>query len=275
MMVTALSPAVISVRCPPSTVTSWPAENSLKVSGLCPVMASSSRYQAGTNATSSMKASRLRVWLRTANRHAVGNCWYAARAYAGAGLAVRSGAVTVVLPGGLAGGEVPAGQVGEQVVAVLLEDQVGDDHDCGPPGTQVSDQVPEPQVGFPVKPLVRLVQQQHVRVVQQRQGQVQLLPGPARQLPGRPVQVLLVAQAGRQLPPPLQRGQPSCRREVPQVLRRREAVVQDRILRAVPGRPRSPYRPGIGGQGAGQDLQQRRLPRAVLSHYRDQLARGD
>lgn len=90
-------------------------------------------------------------------------------------------------------------RIGEQVVALLLEDQVGDDHHRRPPGAQVPDEVPEPQVGFPVEPLVRLVEQQHVRVVQQGQGQVQLLPGSAGQLPGRPVQILAVPQPGDQL----------------------------------------------------------------------------
>jgi len=94
----------------------------------------------------------------------------------------------VIIPSrGTAREQLAVGQVFQQVKAVLLEDQVSDDHDGLAAGAQLTDQVPEPQVGFPVEPLVGLVQQQHVRVVQQRQGQVQLLPGAAGQLADCPV----------------------------------------------------------------------------------------
>ena len=47
------------------------------------------------------------------------------------------------------------------------------------------DQIPEPQVGFPVEALVRLVKQEHAGVVHQGQCEVQLLPGPTGQRAGR------------------------------------------------------------------------------------------
>jgi hypothetical protein len=53
-----------------------------------------------------------------------------------------------------AAGEPAAGQIGQQVEAVLFEDQVGDDHDGRAAGAQAGDEIPEPQVGFPVEALV-------------------------------------------------------------------------------------------------------------------------
>ena len=82
MRVSEFSPALIRVRWRPSTARTWPVEYSRKRRIWCPVSAAISRYQAGTNATSSSPASRLRVWLRSANRHAVGN-WPNAGAAAG------------------------------------------------------------------------------------------------------------------------------------------------------------------------------------------------
>ena len=82
--VRAFSPAVIRVRERASTVRTWPVANSLKLSGWWPASAAISRYQAGTNSTSSRPASRLRAWLRSANRHAVGN-WGNAGGGAGGG----------------------------------------------------------------------------------------------------------------------------------------------------------------------------------------------
>src|SRR5690348_14911497 len=165
MIVTEFRPAEIRVRWPPSTVRVRPVANSRNVSGGCPVMASMSRYQAGTNATSSSQARRLRLWLRSANRHATGNCRNAGGAAGDAAgpaaAGARSAAGMIILPGTLAGGQAAVRQVGEQVEPVLLEDQVGDDHDGLAAGTQVGDEVPEPQVGFPVEALVRLVEQQH------------------------------------------------------------------------------------------------------------------
>src|SRR5690348_16277163 len=115
-------------------------------------MASMSRYQAGTNATSSSPARRLRLWLRSANRHATGNCRNAGDAAdAAAVLEARSAAGMIILPGTLTGRQAAVCQVGEHIEPVLLEDQVSDDHDGPAAGAQVGDQVPEPQVGFPVE----------------------------------------------------------------------------------------------------------------------------
>ncbi len=53
---------------------------------------------------------------------------------------------------------------------------------------------PEPQVGLPVEVLVGLLEQQHVGVVRQGEGQVQLLPGAARQFARRLGPGLLVPE---------------------------------------------------------------------------------
>src|SRR5579871_3838477 len=140
-------------------------------------MASISRYQAGTKTTSSSAASRLRAWLRSANRQAVGNCRKTAACRGAGGRRVRSVTVMSVLRGRGTDGEAADGEVGQQVEPVLFDDQVADDHDGLAAGAQVADDIPEPQVGLPVEPLVGLVEQQHVGVVQQGEGEVELLPG--------------------------------------------------------------------------------------------------
>src|SRR5215475_14420100 len=111
-------------------------------------MASISRYQVGTKATSSRAASRLRAWLRSANRHAVGNCRYAPGRGGAGGRRVRSVAAMGALRECVASGEVAVGQVGQQVEPLLFEDQVGDDHDGLPAGAQVAHEIPETQVGL-------------------------------------------------------------------------------------------------------------------------------
>ena len=147
IMVTEFSPAVMSVRCPPSTVRPRPVAYSRNVSRVWPAMPSISSYQAGTNPISSSQASRLRAWSRSAKRHATGNCrkrrpaWSGGRG--GAGRGASSVAGMVFPPGHVAGGELAVGQVGEQVEAVLLEDQVGADHDGLIASTQVTDHLPE------------------------------------------------------------------------------------------------------------------------------------
>src|SRR5689334_5650255 len=209
IIVTEFRPALIRVRWPPSTVRTRPVANSRKVSGVCPAIASMSRYQAGMNAISSSQASRLRLWLRSENRQATGNWRNAGAAGITAGPAgpLRSSVMgMIVLPGSLTGRQAAVGQGGDQVEAVLFEDQVGDDHNGFPAGAQVRDEVPEPQVGFPVEALVGLVEQQDAGVVQQGQGQVQLLPGATGQLSSGLAAGVLVAEPADQFVGPVQAG---------------------------------------------------------------------
>ena len=120
------------------------------------------RYQPGTNATSRIQASRLRAWAARLCRMATSSCWR---------MAVRP----FLDPSGR--------QMADPVESLLLENQVGDDEDGRARGPQLSGQVPERQVGLPVEALVRLVEQEQRGLVQQSQGQAELLPGPPGQGP--------------------------------------------------------------------------------------------
>src|SRR5436309_8473556 len=129
-------------------------------------MACINRYQAGTNATSNSPASRLRAWLRSANRHAVGNCRYTTGRGGAGGRRLRSVIAIWVLRWRVPLGQAAVGQVRQHVKPVLFEDQMSDDHHGLAPAAQVADDIPEPQVGLPVEPLVGLIEQQHIGVVQ-------------------------------------------------------------------------------------------------------------
>src|SRR5215831_4050043 len=157
--VIALSPAVMRVRSWPSTTTVAPAARSRNVTPRCGIMEPIRRYQTGTKATSSTQASRLRTCAVRVRRTAVSSCW-------------RIAARFLVDP--------PVGEVADPVETLVLEDQVADDHGRGPGGFQLAGQAPEGQVSLPVEALVRLVEQQHRRVVHQGQGQAEFLLGPAR-----------------------------------------------------------------------------------------------
>src|SRR5215471_5446047 len=115
IIVTEFRPALISVRWPAPTVRVWPVATSRKVSGWCPAMACISRYQAGTKATRSRAASRLRAWLRSENRHAVGNCPNAATCGGAGGRRVRSVADIGTLRSGGTNGEAAIGEIGQHV----------------------------------------------------------------------------------------------------------------------------------------------------------------
>ncbi len=103
---------------------------------------------------STRPASRLRVWLRTANRQAVGSCLNAGRDGPGEGGAgwARSAADTGFPHGWLAAGKPSHSQVGKHVEPVLLEHQMRDDHYGLAAAAQVADHIPEPKVGLPVNP---------------------------------------------------------------------------------------------------------------------------
>ena len=104
--------------------------------------------------------------------------------------------------------------------------------------------LPEAQVGLPVEPGVGLVEQQQLRIVQQREREVELLARAARELLDAVVEVLGEAQLVQQ--PVARRPQPprsSSRvglREQLEVLGDRQLVPQQRLLRAVAEPRRAP-----------------------------------
>ena len=72
-------------------------------------------------------------------------------------------------------------QVIELVEAVLVEDQVGDHQNGAAPFPQLIGQVPEAQVRFPIKALVRLIEQQDIRIVHERESEIEFLLGTTAQ----------------------------------------------------------------------------------------------
>src|SRR3984885_15323611 len=160
MRVIALSPAVIRVRSWLSTATAASMARSLNVVWPCVIVAPTSKYQIGMKATSRIQASRFRTCAARGRRIAVLSCR-------------RMVARLRVDPAVL--------QLADPVEAVMLEDQVADDHDRGPRRPEFAGEVPEGKVGLPVEALVWLVEEQHRRVVHQGQRQAEFLLGAARQ----------------------------------------------------------------------------------------------
>ncbi|ARX87992.1 hypothetical protein SMD44_07478 [Streptomyces alboflavus] len=225
IIVSALSPAVISVMCLPPTLSISPVAYSLKSTSLSPAMAVISRYQSGTNSRRSSAARRLRLCSRTENRSAVGN-W----PYSGVPGRVSGAGMAGLLHCRVTGRQAAVDEVGEDVEALLLEDEMGDDDDGLVPLVQLVDEVPEAQVRLPVEALVRLVEEQDVRVVQERERQVELLAGAAGQVARRGVAVLFVAEQADQFVRAVQGGQAVGGGEVAQVLVDREVGVEDGVL---------------------------------------------
>src|SRR6266511_5656840 len=89
------------------------------------------------------------------------------------------------------------GELDDPIDPVQLGQHVGDDHDglafLAPP----IDVIPEVDVGPPIESLVWLVEQQHLGVAEKRQGEVQLLLPPAREVPGRQPFIGTEAKADR------------------------------------------------------------------------------
>src|SRR6266516_1534796 len=249
-----LSPAVISVRLWASTTTAVPVARSLNATPVCEIIEPTKRYQTGTKATSRIQANRFRTCPARLSRMAVSNCW-------------RMTARLLMDP--------PAGQVADPVEPLTLEDQMADDHDRGTPVPQLAGEVPEGEVGLPVKALVGLVEEQHRRVVHQGQGQAEFLPGPARE-DARPLAAARgISQPVDQLIGPGGAADPVSGLEIAHVLVHGERLIEDDRLRAV-------ARPAGDGDGArvraqvtGEDPEQRGFPRPVLADDRDQLARRD
>src|SRR5690348_12018113 len=249
-----LSPAVISVRLWPSTVTVAPVARSRNATPACEIIEPITRYQTGTKATRRIQANRFRTCPARLSRMAVSSC-------------CRMAARLLDDP--------PAGQVADPVETLVLEDQVADDHGRGAPVAQLAGQVPEGEVGLPVEALVGLVEEQDRRVVHQGQGQAQFLLGPARQRADALAAAAGVAEPLDQLPGPAGAADPVRGLEVAHVLVHGERLVQDDRLRAV-------ARPAVDGdaarvraQVAREDPEQRRLAGPVLPDHRDQLPRRD
>src|SRR6266699_1458501 len=125
-----LSPAVIRVRLWPSTVAVAPVARSRNATPACEIIEPITRYQTGTKATSRIQANRFRTCPARLSRMAVSSCW-------------RMTARLLMDP--------PVQQMADPVEALLLEDQVADDHGCGTHLPQLAGEFPEGEVGLPVE----------------------------------------------------------------------------------------------------------------------------
>src|SRR6185437_6975432 len=165
----------------------------------------------------------------------------------------------------------PVPQVADPVKPLLLEDQMTDNHGRGSPVPQFPGHLPEGEVGLPVETLVGLVQQQHRRVVHERQGQAELLPGAAGQGAGPLVPAAGVAELLDQGLGPAGAADPVRGLEVAHVLVDGERLIHDGRLRAVARPAPDGDAARVRAQVTGQDTQQRRLAGPVLTHHRDHL----
>src|SRR5215471_20171536 len=102
-----LSPAVISVRLWPSTVTVAPVARSRNATPVCEIIEPITRYQTGTKATSRIQANRFRTCPARLSRMAVSSCCRMADRFLF---------------------DPPVPQVADPVKPLLLEDQVTDHH---------------------------------------------------------------------------------------------------------------------------------------------------
>src|SRR6266550_3201765 len=249
-----LSPAVISVRLWPSTVTVAPVARSRNATPVCEIIEPISRYQTGTKATSRIQANRFRTCPARLSRTAVSSCW-------------RMADHLLFDP--------PVPQVADPVKPLLLEDQVTDNHCRGSPAPQFPGHFPESEVGLPVETLIGLVQQQHRRVVHERQGQAELLPGATGQGAGPLVPAAGVAQPLDQGLGPAGAADPVRGLEVAHVLVDGERLIQDGRLRAVARPAPDGDAARVRAQVTGKDAQQRRLTGPVLTGHRDHLPGRD
>ena len=108
----------------------------------------------------------------------------------------------------------------------------------------------------------------------QRQGQIELLPGPGGELPCRCRLIIGEAQPAQQpgaVPLCLCRTQAQTGAYIAEVLLGRQVVDQTGLLRAV-GEPGNPcHHPPVGSQHTCADSKERRLSRPVLAHHRKRL----
>src|SRR6202035_3056384 len=153
----------------------------------CGIIEPIRKYQPGTKTTSRIQASRLRAWAARLCRTATSSCWR---------MTVRPSL------------DPSRRQMADPVETLLLEHQVGDDEDGRARGPQLPGQVPEGQVGLPVEALVGLVEEEQRGLMQQGQGQAELLPGPSGQGAGGLVAGRGVAEPGDQGRGPLRGRDP-------------------------------------------------------------------
>src|SRR5690349_8963399 len=249
-----LSPAVISVRLWPSTVTVAPVARSRNATPVCEIIEPIKRYQTGTKATGRIQANRLRTCPARLSRMAVSSC-------------CRMAARLLFDP--------PAPEVADPVEPLMLEDQVADDHRRGAPLPQLAGQLPEGEVGLPVEALVGLVEEQDRRVVHEGQGQAECLLGPGGQGADALPAAAGEAEPLDQRPGPPGTADPVCGLEVAHVLVHGERLVQDDRLRAVARPAVDDDAARVGAQVAREDPEQRCLAGPVLPDHRDQLPRRD
>jgi hypothetical protein len=142
-------------------------------------------------------------------------------------------------------------------------------------GATLVDQRPELQVGVPVEPSVRLVEQQQRRIGQQREAQIELGQRAAGELvrPGRgeALEAERVVDRSPTLPL-LLRGHAVGAAEQLEVLVAGQPWVDQWLLRAVADLAPPGDCAGVGPQVSDQDPHQRRLPGAVLADQADDLA---
>jgi hypothetical protein len=125
-----------------------------------------------------------------------------------------------------------------------------------------------------IEALVRLVEEQHARIRQQRQREVQLLSRSAGQITRPELLPQGKSNSARIVPAPeaLVAGHAGTAGEHHEVIIGREQLEQPGGLRAVPDATAHTNRAVVGAQQPGADAQQRRLPGAVLTGERDDLA---
>src|SRR5688500_12696984 len=145
---------------------------------------------------------------------------------------------------------------------VLLE--LRREHDGPGLVPQATDALPELVAMRVVERRRRLVEHERARRPEERELEVEPLPLPDRELPGG---------AGRQESVwYLEAARP---REQLEVLVGGQPRVERRSLRSPARRDRPLDRSGGGGERAGEDAEERRLPRAVRPDERDHLARAE
>jgi hypothetical protein len=166
------------------------------------------------------------------------------------------------------------GQLDHPVGPGELGQHVGHDHDrlaLLPPPLAV---VPEVHVGAAVEALVRLVEQEHGRVGQEGQGQVQLLARATGEVARDAPLVQRVVELGEDLVAPAQRSgpvHPGAAAEHHQMVVGGQQLEQAGDLWAIPDAAADRDLPGVGPRQPRADLHEGRLARSVLPGERHHL----
>jgi len=156
----------------------------------------------------------------------------------------------------------------------VVHEEVGDDDDGSSFVGPLSDLVPEVHIGAVVEPLVGLVEQQHLRVVDEGERQVEFLALAAGQVLGGGGVGAVEAEHVEHLVDPLPSGGRVCgsRRQQLQVFVGREQVDQTGLLWAPSERTVDSDRAAVGGGNAGADVHEGRLAGAVFTDERQRFA---